>query len=171
MKKSMLLASGGIVFVLSFSIWNISTTTYAQITNTTSSSSETASGSEKSIVSINAKMTVQISNDTVKTKEAMLRTAVVGFLNSGSNILKTSDAGQLITKTKITNEINNTTQSLEGAEATNAVFGVEISKALKSAVSSSNAPGQMHTITVETSSTCKPSDTKSTTCENTIGIK
>ena len=41
-------------------------------------------------------------------------------------------------------------------EATNAIIGVEVSKALKTLVMSSDKPNQNEIVTIQTSSTCKP---------------
>ena len=66
----------------------------------------------------------------------MLKSAVLDFLNSGPNVLKSSDNTKVIIKTQIMNQISNDTQSVQGVEATNAIMGVEIGKALADIVSS-----------------------------------
>lgn len=122
-------------------------------------------------VSVSATLTIEISNETLKTKDGMLRYSVVGFLNSGPNVLKTSNADEVVVKTKISNRINNDTQNVEGAEATTAIIGVEIGKALKTLVSSSDRPNQTAIVTVQTSSVCKPSTGSTLMCDNVVNIK
>ncbi len=114
---------------------------------------------------------MQVSNQSLKTKDGMLRSSVINFLNSGPNVLKTPETAQPDVKSKIVNQINNDTQSVEGSEATNAIIGVEVTKALKSLVSSSDKPNQSSIVTIQTSSTCKPLTVKSISCENTVTIK
>lgn len=123
-----------------------------------------------SIVTVSAIVTVPVSNDTIKTKDGMLRTSVIGFLNSGPNALKTSANDQPVVKSKIVNLVNNDTQNVEGPEATNAIVGVEISKALKSIVSEGNASENMM-VTIQSSSSCKPTAVGSISCENTVTMK
>lgn len=124
-----------------------------------------------SVVSVSSSVTVQVSNDSLKAKDGMLRSAVSSFLNSGPNVLKTSPSDQPVVKSKISNLISNDTQSVEGIEATNAIVAVEVSKAIKTAVSTSDKPGQSAMVTIQTSSTCKPLATKSISCDNTVTIK
>ena len=126
-------------------------------------------GYGKNVVKVSSSVAVDVSNSTLKIKDGMLRSAVSSFLNSGPNVLKTSVTNQPLVKTKIDNKINNVTQSVQGAEATNAIIGVEVSKALKTLVLSfGNSTG---VVTVDTSSTCKPSASKSISCDNTVTIK
>jgi hypothetical protein len=155
----------------SLSISHFPETIYAQSQSAEDSSSGTTPSDGNNMVSVTASITMQVSNETAKVREGVLRSAVVGLFNSGVGILKTSDSTELITKTKITNQINNTTQSVEGIEATNAVIGVEISKALRSVVSLLNNTGQTDTISLDISSACKPAGVKVTSCENSVIIK
>ena len=150
-------------------IWYAPEVSFSQSQST--NVSKMAPVSEKSIVTVSSSVTVDVHNQTIKTKEATLKSAVIGFLNSGPNVLKTSDGYQVGTKTKISNQINNSTQSVEGIEATNAIIGVEIGKALKSTVARGSQSNQSDTITVATSSTCKPVADKSIACDNIITIK
>ena len=83
-------------------------------------------------------------------------------------LLKASDADIPVVKTKITNRVNNAVQDVEGIEATKAIIGVEITKALKSKIPSSN---QSVIVTIDTSSTCKPSNIKLISCQNSVTIK
>lgn len=124
-----------------------------------------------SVVSVSSSVTVQVSNETLKIKDGMLRSAVGNFLNSGPNVLKTTETDQPQVKSKISNEINNDTQNVQGIEATNAIIGVEVSKALRTAVSNSEKPGQAAIVTIQTSSTCKPFTVKAISCDNTVTIK
>ena len=122
-------------------------------------------------ITVNATLSIQVSNLTLDTKDRMLRSAVIGFVTSGPNVLKTTPTEQPLVRTKITNQVTKAIQSLEGIEATNAIIGVEISKAIKGLISSTNDPNQTKIVNVETSSTCKPEATKSLSCENNIVIK
>lgn len=157
-----------VALVLSFSLWNFPTTVYGQ---TTPSSSKTISSDSDSVVSVSSSVTVQVSNETLKVKDGMLKSAVVGFLNSGPNVLKTPVSSQPNVKTTIKNQVNNATQSVEGIEATNAILGIEVSKALKTMVTNSDKPGQSALVTIQTSSTCKPSTVKLISCENSVTLK
>ena len=112
-----------------------------------------------------------MSNETLDIKEKMLRSAVSSFLNSGQNVLKTSDSDVPIVKTKISNQINNVIQNVEGTEATNAIIGVEIGKALETVISPTAQKSHAGGITVMTSSTCKPAAVKSISCDNIVTIK
>jgi hypothetical protein len=128
-----------------------------------------------SVASVSSSVSVPASNETIKSKEGTLRSGVVSFLNSGPNILKTSDIYQLATKTKIINVVNNATQNVEGVEAMNAIVGIELGKALRSVISSDNQTNDKGLITIATASTCKPSSGDSSvnniSCDNTITIK
>lgn len=125
----------------------------------------------KIVASVKTSVTVEVSNESLKSNNIRLGNAMVGFLNSAPNVLKTSDIDHQIIKTKINNQINNDTQSIEGIEATNAIIGIELIKALKTVNASSYNLNQSGLITVETSSTCKPAVTKGISCDNTITIK
>ena len=128
-------------------------------------------GAGNNVVSVSASVSVQVSNETIKAKESMLRSAVVNFLTSGPNVLKTSESDLPNIKTKVVNQINNATQSIEGSEATNAIVGVEISKALKTIVASTGKPAPIKPVTIQTSSTCKPSTVNLLACDNVVTIK
>jgi hypothetical protein len=158
-----------IVLVLSIYIFEFSKTIYGQSQNLTTSSFKTTSDNVNEIVSFSASITLQVSNETLKPREGVLKSAVVTFLNSGPNVFKAND--QAIVKTEIVNQINNATQSVQGTEATNAIIGVEITKALKTLITFENQSSQNPMITVEASSTCKPSAEELLSCENAIGIK
>jgi hypothetical protein len=97
----------------------------------------------------------------------MLRSAVISFLNSGANALKIPEEVATAIKTKIANQISNMTQNVEGSEATNAIVGVEITKALKNLVSSKSSG----TVTVDASSNCKALTDNIFSCDNTVSIK
>jgi len=101
----------------------------------------------------------------------VLRSTVFSLLNSHTIGLATADCDQSIVKTKITNEINNESQNVEGADATDAIIGVEINKSLKYVVSSLKMPNQTTTVTAETYNACKRIALKSVLCENTIKLK
>lgn len=159
-----------VAFVISIFIYNLPVSTYGQ-SQSTIGPSKITSDNGSNVVSVSASVTVQVSNDSLKAKDAMLRSSVVGFLNSGPNVLKTTETTQPIIKSKIANQINNDTQIMQGIEATNAIIGVEISKALKSVVSSSDKPNGSAIVTIQTSSTCKPTSVKSISCDNTVTIK
>jgi hypothetical protein len=138
----------------------------AQIQQGLSSSTNTLN--QSSLVLLNASVSVPISNETIKIKEGMLRSAVISLLNSVANVLKGSDADVPVVKTQIINQINNAIQDIQGTEATNAIIGVEINKALRGKISTSN---QSSMITIDTSSNCKPSDDKIISCENSVTIR
>jgi hypothetical protein len=165
MQKSLVL-SVCTALVLSLGMSYFSVNTYGQ-----SQGTKTTSDSGNSVVSVSASVTVQVTNESLKTKDGMLRSSVISFLNSGPNVLKTVERDQFDVKTKILNQINNATQSVQGLDATNAVIGIEVSKALKTLISSSDKPNQSATVAIQTSSTCKPLAVKSITCENTVTIK
>jgi hypothetical protein len=167
--KEPLLLSICTALVLSLCMSYFSVSTYGQSQEIANSSSKTTS--DNSVISVSASVTVQVSNESLKSKEGMLRSSVISFLNSGPNVLKTPESNQPDVKTKIVNQINNDTQSVQGLEATNAIIGVEVSKALRSLVSSSDKPNQNAIVTIQTSSTCKPLAIKSISCENTVTIK
>lgn len=153
-----------VILVISFFTSNLFQLTEGQVNISPSSSNKARSSS------ITSSITMDLSNDTLKSKTSMLWEAVVGFLKSGPNLLKTS-ASDPIVKTKITNKINNDSQSVEGVEATNAILSVEITKALRSVNSSSFVAKQTGIVTIETTSLCKPSDVKSISCQNNVVIK
>ncbi len=136
-----------------------------------SQSSTTSATKAGDSVSVSASVTVQVTNESLKTKDGMLRSSVISFLNSGPNVLKTLATDQPIVKTKIVNQINNVTQSVQGLDATNAIIGIEVSKALKTIVSSTDKSNQEGTVAIQTSSTCKPMNTKAISCDNTVTIK
>lgn len=162
MRKCLLLSvCTALVLTLGVSYFSVNTYGQSQVSYT----------SENSIVSVSASVTVQVTNESLKAKDGMLRSSVFGFLNSGAGILKTSVSDQPTIKTKISNQVNNATQSVEGAEATNAIIGVEISKALRTVVSSSDKPNQTASVTIETTSKCKPVQIGSILCENSVKIK
>ena len=168
MKKSYLLLV--IAISLAVSSGFLPVTIYGQSTSKTSGLSNVASEDKSSVVSVNSSVTVQVTNQTLKDKDAMLRSAVSSFLNSGPNILKSRDGGQDV-MTKIVNNVNNATQSLQGTEATNAILGVEISKALKTSVLQSKLPNQADTVIIDTSATCKLAQAKMISCQNSITIR
>lgn len=151
--------------ILSITLWHLPVGIYGQSTVTATSKSTSAAGS-----SVSSSVTVEVSNETLKAKTNTLTTAVIGFLNSGANVLKTAVTDQTIMKTKINNRITNATQNMEGAEATNAIIPVEISKALRSINSTYYNSGKVGSITIDTSSTCKPA-TKNISCENGITLR
>ena len=156
--------------VLSISISQFPIEIYAQ-SQSFNSASKTTSGDGKSVVSVSASITVQVSNESLKAKEGMLRSSVIGFLNSGPNVLKTPESDQANIKSKIVNQINNATQNVQGLEATNAIVGVEVSKALKSLVASSDKPNQTALVTIKTASTCNSITVGPTSCDNTVTIQ
>jgi hypothetical protein len=158
-----------VVLVLSISIESIQSVEAQSFGNENNSS--TTSENRNSGVSVGANLTVEVNNDSLSAKNKMLGTAIIGFLSSGPTILKTPNTPQPIVNTRINNQINDTTQSLEGVEATNAIIGVEINKALKSVNSSSHNLNQTGVVTVEISSTCEPSGVKLISCNNVITIK
>jgi hypothetical protein len=160
-----------VVFVLANTIWYSSSGLYAQSQPTTGSLSKVTPVSGNARVSVSSSISIPVSNETIKTNEATLKSAVVGLLNSGPNILKTSDNYQLNVKTKITNQMNNTTQNVEGIEATNAIVGVEIGKGLRNVISSTAQQNHTSLITVTTSSACNPAANSVVSCNNTVLIK
>ncbi len=160
----------GFAMALLVGICYIQNEIYAQSQPTATPSNNTSSNGT-GVVSVSASVVIQVSNETLDTKEKMLRTAVSSFLNSGQNVLKTSDSDLPIVKTKIANQINNAIQNVEGTEATNAIIGVEIGKALETVISPATQKSHAGIITVMTSSTCKPAAVKSISCDNIITIK
>ena len=129
--------------------------------------SNTTSASGNSLVSISASVSVPVTNESLRNKDTMLRSAVIGFLNSGANVLKIPDEVMANVKTKIANQVSNMTQNVEGSEATNAIIGVEITKALRSLISSKGTG----IVTVDASSTCKAPTDNMISCDNTVNIK
>ena len=125
------------VIVLSTSLLYLSMPVYGQSQSATTSATKAGDS-----VSVSASVTVQVTNESLKTKDGMLRSSVISFLNSGPNVLKTVATDQPIVKTKIVNQINNVTQSVQGLDATNAIIGIEVSKALKTIVSSTDKSNQ-----------------------------
>ena len=96
----------------------------------------------KNLVSVNASITLDLSNETAKERTGILTSAVGNYLKSGPNTLTMSATINPGVKTAIVNQITNSTQSLEGTEATNAILGVEIGGAIKTIVSSLDKPNQ-----------------------------
>ena len=169
--KKLQLAGLSVMLVLSISIWYSTGDNYAYSQSTPGGSSKMILGAENSVVSVSASVTVGITNQTLENKFSMLRNAVFSFLNSGPDILKTSDGDRLIIKTKISDQINNSTQNVEGTDAAYAILGVEINRALQSVLSTSVPSNQSAIVTIDTTSVCKPSPIKTVSCENTIKIK
>lgn len=110
--------------LLSFSVWYSAEVIYAQSQSSTNLS-------ENAVVSVNSSITLQANNETLKMNQAALKSVVLGFLTSGPSILKTLDGNQFIITTKINNQINNTTQIVEGLEARNVIIGVRMPMPLK----------------------------------------
>lgn len=160
-----------IILVLSLSIWLISAKSHAQLQPTSNSTSINAPTNGNNGVSVSSSVTLHVTNQTFKSNQGTLRSAVLDILNSGPSILKTLDGNQLIIKTKFNNQINNATQIVEGLEATNAIIGVELGKALTSIISSVKNQNQSGIVSVQTSSTCKAAPAISISCENNIVIK
>lgn len=158
-------------FVLSISITYPITGVNAQSESSANFSSKIASDNASAGVTVSATASIAVSNATLTTKDKMLRNAVIGFLISGPNVLKITPTDEPVVQTKITNKINNTTQSVQGMEATNAIIGVEVSKALHSLISSSGKLNQTAILVVETSSKCKPSQVNLILCENTVTLR
>lgn len=160
-----------VALVFSVTVCSIQGGVYAQIQPTKKISSNTTSSNGTGVVSVSATVTMPVSNETLDTKDRMLRTAVISFLNSGANVLKMADSDQPIVKTKIANEINKAIQNVEGTEATNAIIGVEVTKSLKSVNLRTVEKNHANSITISTSSTCKLVAIKSISCDNVVTIK
>ena len=158
-----------LAIVLSIYIWHPPSAVTAQSQSTTGITSK-VSGSGNDEVTVGATANIKVSNATLTAKDKNLRNAIIGFLNSGPNLLKTIPSDQPIVKTKVTNQLSNTTQSVEGIEATGAIIAVEVTKALKSLISS-KGPNQTAFVNVETSSTCKPSSADMISCQNSVTLK
>jgi hypothetical protein len=156
-----------VLLIISISILQLSGI-YAQSQSTPTGYLKTIPGSGNNSVSVSASVIVEVRNETLGTKANLLRTSVSSILASGPSVLKFSDSDQHIIKTKISNTINNSTQSVEGADATYAILGIEINKALQTLVSSSTQPNQTAVVTIETSSVCILSAT--ITCENKVKL-
>ena len=172
----------GFAMALLVAICHIQNEVYAQLqppsalsnktlSQPTAAVSNKTSSNGTGVVSVSASVVMQVSNQTLDIKEKMLRAAVSSFLKSGQDVLKTSDSDLPIVKTKIANQINNAIQNVEGAEATNAIIGVEIGKALETVISPTAQKSHADIITVMTSSTCKPAAVKSISCDNIVTIK
>ena len=82
------------------------------------------------------------SYETLKVKEATLKNSAVDLLNGANDVLKTSDNEQVVTKTKVINQKNNSRQNVEGKEATNPTIGVETAHRLYNA-SNYNTPTKL----------------------------
>jgi hypothetical protein len=156
-------------FVLSYYVYSLNSTPPAYAQSMPTNSLKTTP-SQNNTVTVSSSFSVGLSNQTIKIKDGMLRSAVIGFLTSGPNVLKMSPTDQPVVRTKIVNQISNATQSVQGVEATNAIVGVELSKALKILVGSTTKPNQSVVVTIETSSTCKPLGSM-VTCDNTVNIQ
>ncbi len=165
MQKSTLILIGFAVFLSTSLLYPVKANAQLQVPSTNSSSQMTGTGNT---VSVSSTITLQVTNATLKTNQGMLKSAIFDFLNSGPNVLKISDGTKIIVKTKIINQIANVTQSVEGIEATNAIIGVEIGKALTEIVSSPNKGG---IVSVGTSSTCKLAVANSISCDGAVTIK
>jgi hypothetical protein len=178
MKSGLSLACVGLILSISLLLPWI-TYAQAQITSNSSNnlpgsavsvSSNSSNNLPGSAVSVSSTVSIQVSNITIKTDEATLKSAITGFLNSGPSIFKTSESYQLNASTQISNEIDGTKHTVQGMEATNAIVGVELSKGLRNLVSSV-PQNQTNTITVGTSSACKPSAPNIISCANEVVIK
>jgi hypothetical protein len=134
------------------------------------STSTTTSGKDNATVLVNSSVTTPIMFDTINTKGSALTSSIMAFVNLGPDVLKGSNSGLPNVKTKINNEVNNVTQTVEGIKSTEAIMRVEINKALASIISLLSA-NQTHTINIETFSICKPSATRSDSCDNAVTIK
>jgi hypothetical protein len=152
-----------IILVLPLFTSDLNQSVYSQTTVTNNSSTN----GDKSQIS--ASISLHIRNETLQVKIDSLWAAVVGFLNSGPNLLKVSATTDPIVKTIITNIINNTTQTVEGVEATNAVLSVEITRALRTVNSSLGVSSNV--VTVDTTSLCNPSGDNSIACQNNVTIE
>ena len=141
---------------VSFFFLSFQATIYAQLKSAGNSSTPVTPGNVKNIASISSTITLNVSNETLKVRESTLKSAVVNLLNSVPNILKTSDSDQAVTKTKITNQRNNSTQNVEGREASNAIVAVEITKALRTIISTTNKPMQTGIVTLTETSASTP---------------
>lgn len=167
----MLFVFGSFALLLSSALLNLPLGSNAQSQSPAVINSKVTSKGGDVGVTVSVTATVQVSNATLESKDRMLRNAITSFLTSGHNVLKATPTEQPVVKTKVTNQISNTTQSVEGVEATNAVLGVEISKALKTVTSSIVEQNQTSVVTIGTSSTCKPTPYGSISCENSVTIK
>lgn len=157
------------ILVLAFSLSEYANAQIVPPTNSTNSTgSAEATGN---IASVRSSVAIQVTNSTMKTNEATLKSAINSFLNAGADVLKTSDSYQLNIQTKIVNQITNATQNVQGTEATNAIVGVELGKALKTVTSPSDLQKSAAVIRVETASTCKDSAGNFINCDNSITIK
>lgn len=168
-RSGLIWSCGCLALLFSLSLSHFSAEVVGQSQSGSNNVLKSKSSTGNSMVSLTSSITVPISNETLKIENGMLVSAVFSYLGSGPNVLKTLANDQTAVTTKITNKINNDTQLVEGAEATNAIIGVEIGKALKSIISSPNKPNQTGTVTVETSSNCKPA-MGSISCENSVTI-
>jgi hypothetical protein len=158
-----------VVLALSLTLWHLPATSYAQLQIPTNTSKTTPV--EKNIsVSVSSTVTLPVTNQSFRTNQGTLKSAAIDLINAGPNVLKTSDENKITMQTKITNQINNDTQVVQGVEATNAILGVEINKGLTHIVSATNQT-QGGIVTLQISSTCKPSAANSIICDNTLVIK
>jgi hypothetical protein len=153
-----------------FSSMTLSTSAYTSVYSQIQPTPMANISAPAASVSVSSSLSVPVDNQTIKANEGTLRSGILGFLNSAPNILKTSSSFQPLTKTKITNEINNTTQIVEGADATNAIVGVELGRALRTVVDSSDTQDGGGPVVVTTSSSCTPI-AGPLTCNNTVVIK
>jgi hypothetical protein len=159
------------VLLSSLFAWHSHGTLYAQSQSKGDLSSSTTSKARSVEVTVSSTASVQVSNATLDAKNSMLKNAVMSFISSGPNVLKVTPSDQPLVKTKIANQISNTTQSVEGIEATYAIIGVEVYKALKTLIASTTGPNQTAIVTIGTTSKCTPSDGKLISCDNTVNIK
>lgn len=158
-----------VTLLLALMIGSSSGIVHSQIQPPTPSFSNVNPNIDKTVVSVNSSLTIQVSNKTLDMNQKTLRSAIINFLSSGPGVLKSSEKEQVLVKSKIVNQINKDTQNVEGTEATNAIIGIELGKALSTLVSS-QAQNISKIITVQTGSICRPSATESISCENTVVV-
>lgn len=120
-------------------------------------------------ISVNSSMNVKVNNETIKSVTASLKSFISNILGSRDTEPSTEKCNHVIIKTKVFNQINNESQYVEGYEETDLITDLEISKALKSAVSSTELPWA--NVTTEITSMCNRDDFKGISCENFIVLK
>lgn len=164
--------NNNVIFCLSISIVffiSVMSVSYVQAQLSPNMGSKIKSGNATSVL-VSSSVSVPVSNETLKSKEGLLRSAVINFLNSGPNVLKSSPTDQPAVKSKIANQISKDTQNVEGIEATNAIIGVEVAKALKQLISAGTDPNQTSVISIDTTSKCTPTNTL-ISCDNSVTIR
>ena len=100
MKRSELLWAC-IAAIVSFCIFHSHVTIYAQSLPAGNSSTRVTPGNLSNAATVSSTITLQVSNETMKVKEATLKNSVIDVLNAPNDVLKTSDSDQSLPRLKL----------------------------------------------------------------------